>query len=254
MNASARLTGVYNVKITSEIPGTIRYTTDDNEPTEASEAYTDVFQVPENTTVKAILYPSDTERFAPSDVSEILLPVPSPMEIPLGTRLSDGTIFYDRGSEYGNYTIFNGSLMRISAGIDDGSADSENWRFLIADLDNTSSVKWGLYETLGTSQEMGAGIENTEKMIESTGSMEGYMANYVLTKRAKTNTKWFIPSFLEMKQITNNGNVPNIVRVSYATSSESGENSIYVWHAQDQTQASAGDKAGLHTIRLIRRI
>lgn len=63
----------------------------------------------------------------------------------VGDVLSDGSIlFYDRGSNYGNYLNAGEDIVRISDGDDDGTYNSQNWRYLICDARDLGGAKsWG---------------------------------------------------------------------------------------------------------------
>ena len=69
----------------------------------------------------------------------------APVTVPM--QLSDGSVlFYDRGEQYGEYLLVDGEIERQSEGVDDGTYNSQNWRYLICDqhdLDN-GTFQWGL--------------------------------------------------------------------------------------------------------------
>lgn len=117
----------------------IMYTTDDSEPTESSNLYSDVFEVDSPVTIKARAF---KEGYEPSDIAiRKYVPVTVPMALPDGSVL-----FYDRGASYGEYHIDDiGYPVRNDGAVDDGSAGSLNWRYLICDSANLSERRpWGL--------------------------------------------------------------------------------------------------------------
>ena len=183
----------------------IMYTTDDSEPTESSNLYSDVFEVDSPVTIKARAF---KEGYEPSDIATCTYtPVTVPMALPDGSVL-----FYDRGSRYGEYSIGDdGYPVRLWSDEDDGSAESTNWRYLICDqndLDNTRKV-WGpigVSEGL-TGTAIGVGLPNTEAMLAKYADNADYWWKLIKEKRDSTGLKWFMPSKNELNLIYENRTV-----------------------------------------------
>lgn len=214
------------MKITSETPGTIRYTTDGNEPDETSQAYTDVLHIPEGNILKARVYPENTEIFVPSDVESVELGILEPAEISIGNTLPDGSIVaYDRGTEYGDYSLFNGYPIRISQGIDDGTAESSNWRYIIIhkkrDNADTAVRICDNWTQFSTSRGIGTGLANTKIIKQHTVSTDTiYVANLADSFTAIDGYEWFLPSIEEMKSIfANVRDITDFVQDLHFTSS-----------------------------------
>ena len=225
------------MKITSEIPGTIRYTTDGNEPDETSQAYTDVLQIPEGCTLKARVYWDNPEFMDPSDIESVELPVQPSGIISVGDVLPDGSIIaYDRGDEYGNYGYFQGYPIRISSGVDDGTTSSENWRYLILENINNSSE---LYYTtssdsdtyMGTESTLGAGIDNTEKLLDlHSYHNDTFVSWYVKNRREQTSFNWFIMSLYEARAIQDETIKEMYYKPGhYWTSTEQSGDRMHLW-------------------------
>lgn len=147
-----------------------------------------------------------------------------PVTVPM--TLSDGSVlFYDRGVQYGEYIIINGNIIRISEGIDDGSATSTYWRYLICDPSDPVLKKgWGprgTYEGLiGTA--VGIGLPNTEAMISKYRDNDSYWWKFIKEKRDNTGFNWFMPSLDELNLIYNNRDVISLegLGLSHWSSSE----------------------------------
>ena len=214
----------------------IMYTTDDSEPTESSNLYSDVFEVDSPVTIKARAF---KEGYEPSDIAtKAYTPVTVPMALPDGSVL-----FYDRGSQYGEYHIDDtGYPVRLTAGADDSSATSNNWRYLICDqhdLDN-DTFQWGPY---GTNEgmtdvkyeDMGYGLPNTNAMIAKHATNTSYWWRLIKEKRDNTGLDWFMPSKDELDMmydnrtvITGQGGDAFETDTYYWSSSE--VNSTKAWH------------------------
>lgn len=190
----------------------IRYTTNGNDPTESDTVYSVPFSVNEGTTVKAKAW---KEGMNPSAVASAEAPEElQPTSVPLGSVLSDGSVvIYDRGSSYGDYNLTSGVLMRLSTGIDDETATSDNWRFLIADSADMEGNNGGVgqnkpagdntavQETTQTG--IGNGLVNTNKFIEVWGSNDAYLWKTVVQKRQDDGLKWFLPNDADASEINN---------------------------------------------------
>lgn len=253
------------MKITSEIPGTIRYTTDGNEPTESSEAYTDVIEVLGGTTIKAKIYPENEILFTPSDVESVLLP--ESQDFAIGTTMSDGSVlFYDRGIEYGVYQIKDGELKRTDGAIDDLSPTSTNWRFLLTQTSvlKTSSdtvAKGKFYSLDATPQakpDLGRGPANTSYMIGLSSGLH-YVWDYVNTHVANG---WFVGSYEEFEKLVeavDSGLVLNIGEsgqevIWTSTEIEYRETSAYTYWYPANMIGNGIDKEDREGILLFRRI
>ncbi len=134
-------------------------------------------------------------------------------EIKLGTELSDGIIYYDRGAEYGRYN-YNGetkTLTRIDYAVDDGSEGSTAWRFLIVANENliaqSDEISWGDFNDSDvpgwdeTSYEIGSGLKNTSTMLNYYGTEAAYIWPKVKEVQNTTGEQWFVPSALELYEL-----------------------------------------------------
>ena len=198
------------VSITCSTPDSIiRYTLDGNDPTEASTLYEREFDVTPPVTVKARGF---KEGCIESDVASYEVEAP-PVPVTVPMALPDGSVlFYDRGTSYGEYKINDsGYPERIDGAVDDGSAESQNWRYLICDqhdLDN-GTFQWG---PIGTSEGLtgtavGVGLPNTEVMIAKYGNNDTYWWKLIKEKRNTTGLDWFMPSENELDMIYDNRTV-----------------------------------------------
>ena len=136
-------------------------------------------------------------------------------EIELGTELSDGIIYYDRGAEYGryNYNKETNTLTRIDYAVDDGSKDSTAWRFLIVAKENlidfSEEFTWGEFRPASnqrpdwgeTYYEIGSGLSNTSIMLGYYGTESEYIWQKVKEAQDTAGQQWFVPSVLELYEL-----------------------------------------------------
>ena len=136
-------------------------------------------------------------------------------EIKLGTELSDGIIYYDRGAEYGkyNYNEETKTLTRIDYAVDDGSKDSAAWRFLIVANGNliaqSEEISWGEFRPSSkqrpvwgeTYYEIGSGLNNTSIMLNYYETESSYIWQKVKEVQDTTGEQWFVPSALELYEL-----------------------------------------------------
>lgn len=180
----------------------IRYTTNGVDPTETDTVYSVPFTVETGTTVKAKAW---KDGMIASAVASAEAPEPlTPTSVPLGSVLSDGSVvIYDRGSTYGDYNLTGGVLTRLSEGVDDESASSDNWRFLIADSADMEGNNGGTGDNkpwgLNVEEDIDAGISggnwglpNTNTLIAKYAESESYLWYQVKAKRDSTGLKWFV--------------------------------------------------------------
>ena len=190
----------------------------------------------------------------------------TPVTVPM--QLSDGSIlFYDRGSAYGEYSVIGSDIVRISDGIDDGSAESTYWRYLICDqhdLDN-GTFRWGPY---GTNEgmtnvkyeDMGYGLPNTNAMIAKYATNTFYWWKRIKEKRDNTDLDWFMPSKDELDMmcdnrtiITGQGGDAFKTDTYYWSSSEASRNNTWSWNFSTGSLGNDAKNTSYHC-RLLRRI
>ena len=188
---------------------------------------------------------------------------PAPVTVPMA--LPDGSVlFYDRGASYGEYEINDsGYPERTDGAVDDGSAESQNWRYLIcdqADLDNRVQ-QWGPSDTNEglTNAVVGCGLPNTEAMVAKYSDNDTYWWKLIKKKKDSTGLKWFMPSKDEFNLVYENkniitsagGNIPQSNR--YWSSSENDSN--YAWYQHFSTGNQSDNlKLVSYLCRLLRRI
>ena len=208
-----------------------------------------------------ILYAFDEHKNKIAFDANILVTVPM--------QLLDGSIlFYDRGTFYGEYKInYSGYPERIDGAVDDGSAESQNWRYLICDqhdLDN-GTKEWGPY---GTDEGMtnskytniGYGLPNTNAMLAKYATNTSYWWKLIKEKRDNTGLDWFMPSQKELDivydnrtVITGQGGDAFKTNTFYWSSSEYASNNAWRQDFSTGNQSSPG-KNRTHHCRVLRRI
>lgn len=263
--------------VTCETEGVnYKYSTDGSEPSEVSVDLNEIghFQIVKGSSM-TIRIRAYKDGYDPSDIATCTYtPVTVPMSLPDGSVL-----FYDRGDDYGEYCIGeDGYPVRLTSGVDDGSAESANWRYFIAeeydlphydsDVGDTTlnesytGKSWGVYGTeLGwTSTDIGTGLTNTNKLIETYPSETDYIWYYINKHRTETGKQWFLPSKDELNILhENKDTIGNLSKDStYAHYWSSSEySSAYSWCQyflsgyQDNTISKNYTS---YRVRLIRRI
>ena len=197
------------------------------------------------------------------DLDEVVgEPIVCPMQLPDGSIL-----FYDRGEQYGEYLLVDGEVERQSEGVDNGTYDSQNWRYLICDSANLSERRqWGPY---GTNEGMtdtkyedfGYGLPNTEALLSKYGGNSSYIWQLVQNKRNATGgKKWFVPSKDELNIVyQNKDTIVNAGGGSFPTDyvywSSSEDSSYNAWY-QNFSDGNQYDDTKNYTpyCRLLRRI
>lgn len=207
-----------------------------------------------------ILYAFDEHKNKFAFNADLVVVVP--MQLPDGSIL-----FYDRGTSYGEYKFDDsGYPERIDGAVDNGSATSNNWRYLICDSANLSKRQWGPYGTNeGMTntiyQDFGYGLPNTNTLISKYGGNSSYIWQLVKNKRSNTGGKnWFVPSKDELNIIYQNKDVIiNAGGGSFPTNypywSSSEDNGDNAW-GQDFSGGSQEYYGKIYTrvCRLLRRI
>ena len=246
----------------------IRYTTNGVDPTETDTVYSVPFTVETGVTVKAKAWKDGmiASAVASAEAPQIL---PS-TSVPIGTVLSDGSVvIYDRGSTYGDYNLTGGVLTRLSEGVDDESASSDNWRFLIADSADmegnnggTGDNKYwatigGLIPELNEESSVGYGLPNTNIMLSSAYANDGNcLWNTLKVKRTTDDIHWFVASLDELNTIYESSeNLDNLAQSSYF-SSNSGQGASYC-KTMDFTSGATSQVTSIEStdcrVRLLRR-
>ena len=210
--------------------------------------------------VTVILSRSGYKDSEPAEVE--VKSVTVPMALPDGSVL-----FYDRGEEYGEYCIGeDGYPVRLTSGVDDGSATSAYWRYLICDqtdLDN-GGKEWGPYTNEGlnpgTVDDFGYGLSHTEAMLAKYADNDTYWWKLIKEKRDNTGLNWFMPSLGELfilysykDIIPSFGGVALQTDYYYWSSTESGRISAYLHDFSEDYWHSNYKNSEWHC-RLFRRI
>lgn len=189
------------------------------------------------------------------------VPVPTvPMALPDGSVL-----FYDRGSQYGEYLIGeDGYPVREDSAEDDGSAESQNWRYLICDKSDLDDgvLAWGPASTSEgfTDTAVGGGLRSTEMLLTRYADNDTYWWKLIKEKRDSTSLKWFMPSKDELNLvyenravITSKGGDAFQIDTNYWSSSERTGN--YAWCQGFSTgHQGHNNKTSQLACRLLRRV
>ena len=211
----------------------------------------------------AILYAFDEHKNKIAFDADTAITLTIPMQLPDGSIL-----FYDRSASYGEYRInYSGYPERIDGAVDDGSAESQNWRYLICDqhdLDN-GVFQWGPY---GTDEGMtnskytniGYGLPNTNAMLAKYATNTSYCWKLIKEKKDSTGLDWFMPSKDELDivydnrtVITGQGGDAFKTDTVYWSSSEYHRNTIWTQRFSNGYQGANGKDYSYHC-RLLRRI
>ena len=208
----------------------------------------------------AILYAFDEHK------NKVAFNASTDITVPM--QLSDGSIlFYDRGASYGEYRINDlGYPERIDGTIDDGSAESQNWRYLICDQHDLEGTRqWGPYGTNEgiptlVNQPVGYGLSNSNVMIAKYADNDAYWWKLIKEKRDSTSLKWFMPSINELNAmynnreiITNTGGDAFQTDVAYWSSSEGGSDGAWIHYLSIDSRFRYAKNSSL-PCHLLRRI
>ena len=180
----------------------IYYTTDGSEPTaENGTLYEGQFTAEVGTTVKAVAYVG-METYSEVVAEDVKESISVPMMLPDGSIL-----FYDRGASYGTYHFGDdGFPVRDDGAVDDGTAESENWRYLICEKDNLENSKeWGPDNSLeSTKSGIGYGLPNTDTLIAKYADYDFLGWGLIKARRDETGLDWFLPSLDELEILIDN--------------------------------------------------
>ena len=196
--------------------------------------------------------------YTPGEAPSVSVTVP--MALPDGSVL-----FYDRGTSYGEYKINDsGYPERIDGAVDDGSAESQNWRYLICDQTDLDSAEkqWGPRATKEgiTGTAVGYGLPNTETMLAKYADNDTYWWKLIKEKRDNTSLDWFMPSKDELDVVYDNktvipgqgGDAPQTYTSYWSSSEYSGDYCITQFFKDGSQNQSIKDINRL--CRLLRRV
>ena len=261
-----------NIEIACATQGAeIYYTLDGNEPSELSILYTGPFEVEVGATIKARAFkdgmmPSDVATY---EVEVTVVPVTVPMTLPDGSVL-----FYDRGEQYGSYHIGDdGYPVRDDGAVDDGTAESKNWRYFITlpyDLNYYDSDYSGSWDERGrcspnySELAIGSGLSNSINIIKENASDDWsfygkQLWDCIKDYRDSTGIEWFVPSIDELSILYGNKNGLNFDESDDWYSSKYWSSSVYsdayAWYIDFSTgEKDYTGKEFSYSARLIRRI
>lgn len=263
----------YNIKMTCEIDGAeIHYETSGSadivpaDPTKSSSLYSSEFGLSVSSAGAQISAKAFKDGMEDSDaITKIIKPITVPMALPDGSVL-----FYARGQGYGEYHIGDdGYPVRNDGAMDDGSAESKNWRYLICDSADLESFtgdnrKWGISqnENLTGTTDIGYGLPNTNSMISdyvNKSYSNTYWWKWIKEKRDSTGFNWFMPSHDELYALyTNKDDISSLLEESlsgfYWSSTEYNKDKAYIMGFSTGETYDTLEKSVSHKCRVIRRI
>ena len=192
-----------------------------------------------------------------------------PMTLP-----DDSVLFYDRGEEYGSYHIGDdGYPVRDDGAVDDGTAESKNWRYLITlpyDLNYYDSDYSGSWDERGrcspnySELAIGSGLSNSISIIKENASDDWsfygkQLWDCIKDYRDSTGIEWFVPSIDELSILYGNKNGLNFDESDDWYSSKYWSSSVYsdayAWYIDFSTgEKDYTGKEFSYSARLIRRI
>lgn len=147
--------------------------------------------------------------------NKVLLSDMVPTDVPVPSVLADGSvIYYDRGSNYGQYNLTDGVITRVSDGMDNGSPSSSNWRYLIISnetyhgiyLYNEDQVYTGDTGNYNDTTSMGYGFQATTNMLNFVtlnSNNEDVFLHKIYDKRQSTGLPWSLPCGSELVSLYN---------------------------------------------------
>ena len=237
------------IQITCDTSDTSIYYSINND--NLDQLYSTLFEVNTTSTIRAI---GRKDGYEDSDVSNLEISVIDANNLTIPYTLPDNTtIFYDRGTEYGNYQIINNKLTRLSEGVDDQTVESQNWRYLVGYPDDTWLSKvtdnptiypWGPEEdaTYINDKSLGAGLPNTNKLIELYGDNPNYPWYYVKKYRELDNKNWSVYSINEWAQLPGSSSYPTWCPL-FTIKTESGNNPGQTWSSCEYEVPDLQDQA-----------
>lgn len=184
-------------------------------------------------------YETDTRTLV--NLDETFEPVDELGTVALWTKLYDNSVVcYDRGSQYGEYALNNGDVVKLSG---------SDWRYMICEEKDLNQYEaglgtggvnadytgkpWGIYgqdDSGASATTIGSGKVNTDYLINKYNT-ENYLWYYVNQHRVNTEKPWCVPSKDELNILYENkttiGNFSVSTSPYYWSSSEYSSN--FVW-------------------------
>ena len=214
-------------------------------------------------------YETDTRTLV--NLDETFEPVDELGTVALWTKLYDNSVVcYDRGSQYGEYALNNGDVVKLSG---------SDWRYMICeeyDLNHyetglgTGGVNedytgkpWGFYgiSTGAEDTAIGTGKNNTDQLITQNNNDSDTLWYYVNQHRTNTGKDWSVPSKDELNILyENNATIGNFTvnLTNYTYYWSSSEYSSYCpWYQRFSSGAQynvEGKDATGYRIRCIRYV
>lgn len=140
--------------------------------------------------------------------NKVLLSDMVPTDVPVPSVLADGSvIYYDRGSNYGQYNLTDGVITRVSDGMDTGTPSTNYWRYLIISptvysgirLSENSFPGVNINMQDGWENDIGYGLQGTNEIFSYTDlTAEQYVFPQIYKKRQTDGYNWFIPAGFEI--------------------------------------------------------